>query len=61
VKPVSYDWLFYFPEKEKSCLGVPGACRGVGLKMLWLDAFFLLLFAFIMVTLASRKFQKKVK
>jgi ABC-2 type transport system permease protein len=35
--------------------------KGVGLKVLWLDALFLLLFAFIMVTLASRKFQKKVK
>ncbi len=35
--------------------------KGVGLKVLWLDALFLLLFALVMVTLASRKFQKKVK
>ena len=35
--------------------------KGVGLKVLWLDVLFLLLFALVMVVLASRKFQKKVK
>jgi ABC-2 type transport system permease protein len=34
--------------------------KGVGLKFLWLDVFFLLAFTFIMITAAKRRFKKKV-
>ncbi len=34
--------------------------KGVGIKILWADILFLLLFAFIMVTLAILKFKKRV-
>jgi ABC-2 type transport system permease protein len=34
--------------------------KGVGLKVLWLDVFFLLAFTLIMITVAKRRFKKKV-